>query len=113
MEVGKLRTRYIMKDNNILILTTSPLDNALIEKAARNKITIDTISFIKTEKIVAGEVAQRIEKLSREKATVVFTSRNALEIVLDLLPVNTQMPDWNIYCPGGATFTLVKKYWQE
>ncbi|MGI8638169.1 MAG: uroporphyrinogen-III synthase [Segetibacter sp.] len=100
-----------MKDENIHILSTRPLDVAVIEKAAYQNIIIDTISFIEVKKMVSDEVAPRINELSKGQATVVFTSTNAVEIVVESLPVTPQMPDWKIYCIGGATFTLVKKYW--
>jgi uroporphyrinogen-III synthase len=106
-----LRIAFIMKDKNSRILSTRPLDGALIEKAAFQNISIETISFIEVKKMVSAEVAQRIELLSKEKTTVVFTSMNAVEIVVATVPVNPLMPDWKIYCIGGATFTLVKKYW--
>jgi uroporphyrinogen-III synthase len=102
---------FIMKDKEIRILSTRPLDSALIEKAAYQNITIDTISFIEVKKHISPEVKKRIDSLSAEKATVVFTSLNAVELVVDTVPVNPLMPDWKIYCIGGATFTLVKKYW--
>jgi uroporphyrinogen-III synthase len=100
-----------MKDKEIRILSTRPLDRALIEKAAFQNITIDTLSFIEVKKTVSDEVAQQIHLLSKTKATVVFTSMNAVEILVETVPVNPLMPDWQIYCIGGATFTLVKKYW--
>lgn len=100
-----------MKDKEIRILSTRPLDGALIEKAAFQNIKIETISFIQVKKMVSAEVAKRIDLLSGEKATVVFTSMNAVEIVVETVPVNPLMPGWKIYCIGGATFTLVKKYW--
>jgi uroporphyrinogen-III synthase len=100
-----------MKNKEIRILSTRPLGEALIEKAAFQNITIDTIAFIQVKKMVSEEVAKRINSLSKEKATVVFTSMNAVEIVVETAPVNPAMPDWKIYCMGGATFTLVKKYW--
>lgn len=100
-----------MKDKEIRILSTRPLDSALIEKAAFQNIAIETISFIDVKKMVSEEVAKRIGLLSQEKVTVVFTSMNAVEIVVETVPVNPLMPDWKIYCIGGATFTLVKKYW--
>jgi len=99
-----------MKDS-ISILSTRPIDGALIEKAAYQNITIDTLTFIKVEKIVIDEVAAQIAILSRQAATVVFTSINAVEIVVETMPADAVMPDWKIYCIGGATFTLVKKYW--
>lgn len=101
-----------MKDRKIRLLSTRPLDNSLIEKAAYQNITIDTISFIDVNKMVSDQVAERIGMLSGQKATVVFTSMNAVEIVVETLPVNPTMPNWKIYCIGGTTFTLVKKYWK-
>jgi uroporphyrinogen-III synthase len=99
-----------MKDN-ISILSTRPIDGALIEKAAYQNITIDTLTFIEVEKSVTDEVAQQIALLSKQQTTIVFTSMNAVEIVVDAIPAEAVMPDWKIYCIGGATFTLVKKYW--
>jgi uroporphyrinogen-III synthase len=113
MEARKLLTQYTMKDNEVILLSTRPLDTGLIEKADCNNITIETISFIKIEKMVSKEVASRIERLSQEKATVVFTSINALQIAVELLPVNPPMAHWNIYSLGGATLNQVKKYWPE
>jgi uroporphyrinogen-III synthase len=100
-----------MSDKNISILSTRPLDEALIEKAAFQQITIDTRSFIEIKKLVTPQVAEEIKALAKTDATVVFTSMNAVEVVIESLPANTVMPDWKIYCIGGATFTLVKKYW--
>ena len=100
-----------MKDENVHILSTRPLDTAVIEKAAYQHINIDTISFIEVKKMVSDDVSKRINNLANEKAAVVFTSMNAVETVVETLPVNPLMPDWKIYCIGGATFTLVKKYW--
>jgi uroporphyrinogen-III synthase len=100
-----------MKDNPIRILSTRPLDEALIENAACQNITIDTISFIEIKKLVTTGVSEQINLLSQSAATVVFTSMNAVEVVVDALPADNIMPPWKIYCMGGATFTLVKKYW--
>jgi uroporphyrinogen-III synthase len=100
-----------MKDKEIRILSTRPVDRALIEKAAYQNIVIDTIAFIEVKKRISDKIAERINTLAGEKATVVFTSMNAVEIVVETVPVKPLMPDWKIYCIGGATFTLVKKYW--
>lgn len=100
-----------MKDKPVSILSTRPLDEALIEKAAAEKIILETIDFIDIKKLVTPETSRQIELLSLQTATVVFTSMNAVEIVVAALPANNTMPPWKIYCLGGATFTLVKKYW--
>ncbi|GEO09803.1 uroporphyrinogen-III synthase [Segetibacter aerophilus] len=100
-----------MKDKEVCILSTRPVDGALIEKAAHQNIVIDTIAFIEVKKMISNKVAGRINSIAGEKATVVFTSMNAVEIVVETVPITPLMPDWKIYCIGGATFTLVKKYW--
>ncbi len=100
-----------MKDRSISILSTRPLDEALKEKAAFENITLETVDFIDIKKLVTPETANQIALLSKQSATVVFTSMNAVEIVVDALPADSVMPDWKIYCLGGATFTLAKKYW--
>lgn len=100
-----------MKDKEILILSTRQLDKALIEKAAFKNITIDIVSFIQIKKQLTQKVTTQIEALSQQQATIVFTSVNAVEIVVAALPKNYNFTNWNIYCIGGATFTLVKKYW--
>lgn len=100
-----------MNDRKIRILSTRPLDEAVTEKAAFQNVEIDAMSFIRVKKMVSEDVSKRINILSRQRATVVFTSMNAVEVVIEIVPVDPLVPDWRIYCMGGATFTLVKKYW--
>jgi uroporphyrinogen-III synthase len=100
-----------MKSNNYRILSTRELDTALIEKAAYQNITIDSLSFIEIKKFLSEENHKQIEILSKQQTAVVFTSQNAVEIVVDALPKDQEIPPWKIYCLGGASFTLVKKYW--
>lgn len=111
MAAKPLQTTFNMKENSIRILSTRPIDEALIEKAALHNIELEAISFIDINKQVSGETLQQIEQLAKQKVTVVFTSMNAVDILIDILPDKSNMPDWNIYCMGGTTFTLVKKYW--
>src|SRR5438045_4018234 len=101
---------FTMRDN-IQILSTRSLDEALIEKAAGHKISIEVLSFIEIRKLINNEVQAQINALAKQSATVVFTSMNAVEVVIDALPADAVMPPWKIYCIGGATFTLLKKYW--
>ena len=95
----------------ISILSTRPIDKSLIEKAALHHIDLEAITFIDIKKEVSHETLERIKQLTAEQATVVFTSMNAVEIFIDILPDKTTIPDWNIYCMGGTTFTLIKKFW--
>lgn len=110
MAVNPSHKHFIMRDK-IRLLSTRPLDEALIENAAHHNIEIDVKAFIKVEKLLSCAVAETIAQLAVQPATVAFTSMNAVEVVVDMLPKDTIIPHWKIYCMGGATFTLVKKYW--
>ena len=100
-----------MNENRISILSTRPIDKSLIEKAALHHIDLDAITFIDIKKEVSVETLERIKQLTAQQATVVFTSMNAVEIFIAILPDKSIMPDWKIYCMGGTTFNLIKKYW--
>lgn len=100
-----------MPDKNFSILSTRPLDDALIAQAAQHNIKIDQEIFIEIKKCVSDATSEQIKKLEYSKATVVFTSMNAVEALIESLKDKSKIPDWKIYCMGGATFSLVKKYW--
>lgn len=100
-----------MKNRSVKILSTRHLDNSLLEKSANNKIHIDTIPFIQVRKSITESDVAEIAKIAQQEVTVIFTSVNAVEAVVDTLPPNEVMPLWRIYCIGGSTFTMVKKYW--
>ena len=100
-----------MQQNKITILSTRPLQAALIDEAAAQGIEIDTQSFIETEVIQSVEVQQEIEQALLQSASVVFTSMNAVEAVAEYM--NAAIPDWTIYCMGQTTQELVKKYFGE
>lgn len=100
-----------MQEINIHILSTRPLPDPLIEDAEISGISIDIVPFIKTESILSVEVQQEIQLVSTEKATVVFTSMNAVDAVVNFL--DGHQPDWSIYCIGTATGRLVKEYFGE
>ena len=67
MEVTQSQQAFIMKDNFIRILSTRPLEKALIYKALERNITIDNISFIKTEEITDENTADQIKNLATKK----------------------------------------------
>jgi len=100
-----------MQNFKASILSTRPIDETLIKEAKSKNILIDVLSFIETEPIDSIEVYEEIEIASLESATVVFTSRNAVEAVAEYL--NEYKPDWMIYCIGNTTKKLVQKYFGE
>ena len=99
-----------MAENKIEILCTRPLDNMLIYKATNSGIKMDIISFVETEPVISPEVIQQIQSYGLKKATVVFTSMNAVDAVTSQL---TSVPDWRIYCVGGITKETVFNFFGE
>lgn len=100
-----------MPDNKINILSTRPIKAALINEADASGIQVDELSFIETEMIRSVEVQQEIENAFILSTTVVFTSMNAVESVIEEL--DERQPDWTIYCIGHRTKELVAKYFGE
>jgi len=99
-----------MAENKIEILCTRPLDNMLIYKATNSGINMDIISFVETEPVISPEVIQQVQSYGLKKATVVFTSMNAVDAVTSQL---TSVPDWRIYCVGGITKETVFNFFGE
>lgn len=93
-----------MQQNKIQILSTRPLDNAVINKAAGNNVVIDVVSFIKTEKFINAEAEKRITHLLQQNIIAIFTSMNAVEAIKSYL---SGPPSWKIYCIGNTTKKLV------
>lgn len=100
-----------MPPTNKIILSTGPLDDALVQDAGRKGIHVDVIPFISAEPIRTIEVQQEIEQAMLQSATVIFTSSNAVEAVAEYM--DGQQPDWRVYCIGKATAALVKKYFGD
>jgi uroporphyrinogen-III synthase len=96
-----------MQKNEVHILSTGPVEKALIEEAARLKIIIDEISFIKTEEIISEETEAKIKELSNQNIWVIFTSGNAVEAVGKRIASKHK---WKIFCLGNATTNVVTKY---
>jgi uroporphyrinogen-III synthase len=94
-----------MQLNNKKILCTRPLDNSLIYKGLQKGVTIKTVAFIDTLPVTTTNVIEQVQKLASEKITAVFTSMNAVESVSLHI---AGKPNWEIYCIGGATKTLVQ-----
>jgi uroporphyrinogen-III synthase len=102
-----------MSDIKISILTTRPLANTAMLKAKDAGVKIDTISFIETNNIIDSSAAEVIKKYAAKEASVVFTSMNAAEAVIDCLQVTGILPDWTIYSLGGITNTIIKNYFTD
>jgi len=90
----------------IRILSTRPLEPALLDQAARADIRIDTLSFIDTEPIRDTALTHQVQQLGSRPLTAVFTSMNAVEAVAGHLAGS--LPQWQIFCIGAATRRLVE-----
>jgi len=95
---------------SIYLLSTAALPLELIEEAAATGIVIDTLDFIALEMVIDAEIGARIKALGDLRLTVVFTSVNAVDAVKNWL---TAVPDWRIFCIGGATRRAVADYFGE
>ena len=95
----------------INILCTRPLEDSLVKEAKQKGIAIDMLSFIETEPIQNINVQQEVEQALLQSATIVFTSMNAVDAVVNYK--EEHQPDWRIYCIGTTTNKLVKNYFGE
>ncbi|MFP5041523.1 uroporphyrinogen-III synthase [Parasediminibacterium sp. JCM 36343] len=100
-----------MRNNPIQILSTRPLAPQLLQEAASENVWIDCVSFIETSVNISPQVKDRIKQLAAEKTAVVFTSMNAAEAVIASL--DGTKPEWDIYCMGGTTKTIVKEHFGD
>lgn len=97
--------------NRIAILSTRPLEKALLEAAKAKDISIDIISFIDTAPIRTSGIKDEINKALKQPAAVVFTSMNAVNTVAAY--INGLTPNWKIFCIGHTTRQLAAKYFGE
>ncbi|MEN9571001.1 MAG: hypothetical protein RL172_2232 [Bacteroidota bacterium] len=93
------------QQNNIAVLCTRPIPDALLRQAAAAGITVHTASFIDTIPVHDKQVHQQIANAFLQDALVVFTSMNAVEAVAAQL--KGHQPNWRIYCLGNTTRQLV------
>ena len=97
-----------MPSKAINILSTRPLDAELLQEAASGNVWIDCLSFIETTVSINQDKKDSIKALAETKNTIVFTSMNAAEAIMESL--DGTKPNWDIYCMGGTTKTIIKDY---
>ncbi|MCX6207280.1 MAG: uroporphyrinogen-III synthase [Bacteroidetes bacterium] len=97
--------------NRIQILSTRPIDPTQIKTANDLGIDIDCISFIETTAIESKDILSKIKEVLSNKATVVFTSMNAIDAVVSQL--SNSKPDWAVYCMGVTSNQLIKQNFRE
>jgi uroporphyrinogen-III synthase len=95
----------------ISILSTRPLETALLEAAKAKDVHVDIISFIDTTPAITTGIKEEVGKVLKQPAHVVFTSMNAVTTVAGYM--NGHVPNWNIYCIGNTTRQLAARYFGE
>jgi uroporphyrinogen-III synthase len=97
--------------NKISILSTRPLETALLEAAKAKDVQIDIVSFIDTSPALTAGIKDEVVKIIKQPTAVVFTSMNAVSSVAAY--INGDKPDWNIFCIGNTTRQLAARYFGE
>lgn len=90
------------------ILCTGPVEEPLAKFPEFDNAEIDIVPFTTITYHLTESTIQQINIALAKKATVVFTSSNAIRSIATYLE-NTK-PDWTIYCIGNTTYNLAKKY---
>ncbi|MGN6295568.1 MAG: uroporphyrinogen-III synthase [Ginsengibacter sp.] len=86
--------------NKVQILSTKKISDSFIRSAAENNIGIDEMSFIETKESISATIKNRIEELSAQNITAIFTSSNAVAAVGKIVSPQT---NWKIFCIEPAT----------
>jgi uroporphyrinogen-III synthase len=97
--------------NKISILSTRPLETALLEAAKAKDVQIDIVSFIDTSPAITTGLKDEVGKIIKQPTAVVFTSMNAVSSVAAF--INGDKPDWDIFCIGNTTRQLAARYFGE
>ncbi|OQP48649.1 hypothetical protein A4D02_08065 [Niastella koreensis] len=97
--------------NKISILSTRPLETALLEAAKAKDVQIEIVSFIDTSPAHSTGLKDEVSKIIKQPTAVVFTSMNAVSNVAAY--INGDKPDWNIFCIGNTTRQLAARYFGE
>lgn len=87
------------------LLSTVFLDQPLIDKAAKEGIVLDAMSFIQVTSNTESDLWAEVEEMCSLPITAVFTSANAVRAIAHI--VADAKPGWNVYCIGNATRTAV------
>ena len=100
-----------MLQNKISILSTRLLDDEFILDAQSQNLSIDVVSFIKTDPVSSGESGEEISRALAGAGPIVFTSSNAIEAIAS--KIKDQKTSRKIFCIGYTTKRSVVKYFGE
>lgn len=94
-------------DNNINILATRNITQALIDAAVIRGFHIDCMPFIATAPVAEAAIAQQIRDYAQQRLTTIFTSVQAVNATFRYITV---VPDWTAFAIAGATSTCLSRY---
>ncbi len=80
----------------------------MIAELSKPPIEITVCDFTSIVPLISDEKKQRIQFLSNKKANIVFTSKNAVEAVINSL--KTKPVSWSVFCVEGPTRQRVTEY---
>ena len=67
--------------------------------------------FIRVDLLYSAILVQRLVAIIPEKRTVIFTSKNSVVSVANML--QGQQPEWDVYCLEGATMQAVQQHFTQ
>jgi uroporphyrinogen-III synthase len=79
--------------------------------ASSNNIRIEEQPFIRVDLLINVALSKRLSTLVLEKRTVIFTSKNSVVSVANML--QGRQPEWDVYCLEGATMQAVQQYFTQ
>jgi len=100
-----------MPQNKISILSTRLLDDEFILDAQSQNLSIDVVSFIKTDPVSSAESGEEISRALAGAGPIVFTSSNAIEAIAS--KIKDQKIPRKVFCIGYTTKRSVVKYFGE
>ena len=100
-----------MQQNRPYILFTRKAEDEVRELAESKGLLADFLPFIETDPIVTAETRSRLVALATQKATVIFTSANAVRYTKNL--IEELDPDWEVHCIGRVTALEVERQFSK
>jgi len=92
-------------------LSTRLLDDEFILDAQSQNLSIDVVSFIKTDPVSSAESGEEISRALAGAGPIVFTSSNAIEAIAS--KIKDQKIPRKVFCIGYTTKRSVVKYFGE
>ena len=99
-----------MQQHNIHILSTRPLEPALVEQAAKAGVCIDELSLLATEPVRDAQLGASIRELAAQPVCVAITSINAAKAVAAYID---KPAPWKIFTIGTNTRDFVSARFGE